>query len=59
MALRELGTLINGCKRSSDLSDYVVKKCDYEYDDCYKKYEGMLILTVYRNGIFSWDIRED
>lgn len=59
MALRELGTLMNDCKRSFDLSDYIIKNCDYEYDDCYKKYEGMLILTAYKTGNFSWDIRED
>lgn len=59
MALKELNSIINNCNSSSDLRDYIVRNCDYEYDDCYKKYEGMLILTAYRNDTFNWDIRED
>jgi hypothetical protein len=42
------------------LRDYIIKNADFEYDDRYKLYGGMIVMSVNKEtGDIEWYLRED
>ena len=42
------------------LRNYVIKHADFEYDDCYKLYGSMVVISVLKEtGDIDWYLRED
>jgi hypothetical protein len=40
--------------------NYIIEHADYDYDDCYKMYGGMVIMSVEKEtGNIYWWLRED
>lgn len=59
-AVSELEQILGSMTSIDHLIRNIIKNADFEYDDCYKKYEGMLVFVVKKNSNkLCWYVRED